>query len=186
MGGGAGGSVRWAGVAASIGVKETSAAMKKSGKFRVFTLYFQESTADERWIAVLGDILCLAGRFSDVDWRRKCDRDATRVFLGIYKSGIYIDTVEEPRVAVFLRDSVEVETCGRNGKSRVRRVKSWGNGGKTPAQLKRKVVGMLVQVLELLDRFFDPGPEYRIEREDVMGLLGFIAFHEPRYIEGNS
>lgn len=157
-------------------------AMKKQTRFHGFTLYFQGTVADSKWIAVWGDILCLAGRASKVEWRLRHDPHANRVFLDIHKSGIYIDTVEEPRVAVSLRDSVEVETTGR-GKTQLRRVKTWGSGGKTPAQLKRKLVGMLMEVLDLLGRYFDPGPGYRIEREDVMGLLGFIASHNPKVIE---
>ena len=157
--------------------------MKKQTKCHGFTLYFQGTIADSKWIAVWGDILCLAGRASEIEWRLHHDHHANRVFLDIHKSGIYIDAVEEPRVAVFLRDSVEVQTTGRGEKTQARRLKTWGCGGKTPAQLKRKLVGMLMEVLDLLDRYFDPGPEYRIEREDVMGLLGFIASHEPKAIE---
>lgn len=157
--------------------------MSPPGKARGFTLCFQETPADEKWISALGDILVFAGRFRKAAWRRKHLRSVNKVFFGIHKSGISIDTIEKPRVAVVLGDEVEIETKGRNGNPGMRRVESWGRGGKTPAQLKRKLVALLTQVLEVWEWVYVPDPEYEIDRADVMGLLGFIASQDPKGIE---
>lgn len=157
--------------------------MGPPGKSRGFTFHFQETPADERWISALGSILCFAGRSRRAAWRRNHLKSVNKAFFDIHKSGIAIDTVERPRVALFLCDEVEIETGGRNGKTGMRRVQSWGRGGKTPAQLKRKLVALLSQVLEVWEWVYVPDPEYEIDRADVMGLLGFIASQNPACIE---
>ena len=157
--------------------------MKQQAKFRGFTLYFQETPDDERWIAAFGDLLRLAPRFAKVEWRLKHPRNVNKAFLDIYRSGIYIDTIESPLVAVFLDDWVEVETVGRNKKTKTRTIKSWGFGGKTPAQLKRKLVSMLVRVLDAWDWWEFPDPECKIEHAAIVGLLGFMVSQDPRYLE---
>lgn len=157
--------------------------MDMQGKTRVFTLYFQETPADEKWIDAFSQILFMARKASAADWRLKHSRCVNEVFLDIYGSGIYIDTIEDPRVAVFLDDEVSIEEVGRNKKKQVRRMKSWGRGGKTAAQLKRKLLAMLKQVAVLVDQEPDLAEELEIERADVMGLLGFVATQDPEYIE---
>ena len=62
-------------------------------------------------------------------------------------------------------------------------MKSWGCGGKTPAQLKRKLVGMIKQVLRLVIELADFSPEGDLKREDLLGLLGFIANEDARWFE---
>ena len=157
--------------------------MKKPDKFRGFTLYFQETPDDERWIAAFGDILWLANRFAKAEWRLKQPRHVNKAFLEIHKSGIFIDTIESPVVAVFLDDEVELETTGRHGKTETRKLKAWGCGGKTPPQVKRKLVTMLVRVLDVLDWIWLPAQEEGINRADVMGLLGFMVSQDPKFME---
>lgn len=153
--------------------------MDKPDKFHVFTLYFQETPADGKWIDAFEQILWLADQSCKVEWRRKYDQNVSKVFLNIHKSGIVIDTIEQPRVAVFIRDTVEMERPGRNGTIERHTVKSWGFGGKTAAQLRRKLVALLVQVLDVLEWMHDPDRDDEIDRADAMGLLGFTAPQEP-------
>ena len=153
--------------------------MSKKNKFHVFTLYFQETPADEKWIDAFGQILWLAGQSRKAEWRSKHEENVGQAFLKLHKSGIYIDTVEQPRVAVFIRDEVEMESPGRNGTIERHTVKSWGHGGKTAVQLKRKLVDLLAQVLDVLEWMHDPDREDEIDRANAMGLLGFIASQEP-------
>lgn len=153
--------------------------MDKPDKFHVFTLYFQETPADGKWIEAFEIILWLADQSCKVEWRRKHDENVSKVFLNIHKSGIVIDTIEQPRVAVFIRDEVEMERPGKNGTPETHWVKSWGHGGKTAAQLRRKLVALLVQVLEAWEWVDFPGPEFEIDRVDAMGLLGFIVSQAP-------
>lgn len=153
--------------------------MKKKDKFHIFTLYFQETATEMRWIEALAAILCFADRFGAVEWRRQYIREINKVFLDIHKSGIYIDTIEQPRVAVFIQDSIDVEYPGKNGQVAVQTVKTWGHGGKTAAQLKRKLIASLLQVLEVWECVHVPDPDIEICREDVMGLMGFIAYEVP-------
>ena len=156
--------------------------MSKKNKFHVFTLYFQETSADEKWIDAFEQILWLADQSRKVEWRGKHEKNVGQVFLNLHKSGIYIDTVEQPRVAVFIRDEVEMESPGRNGTIERHTVKSWGHGGKTAVQLKRELVDLLAQVLNVLEWMHEPDREDEIDRAAAMGLLGFIASQEP---EGN-
>ena len=153
--------------------------MDQPDKYHVFTLYFQETPADEKWIDVFEHILWLAGQSRKVEWRRKHAQNASKVFLNIHKSGIDIDTIEQPKVAVFIRDTVEMERPGRNGTIERHTVKSWGYGGKTAAQLRRKIIALLIQFLDVLEWGHDPDPGDKIDRADVMGLLGFIASQIP-------
>lgn len=104
--------------------------------------------------------------------------------MDYHKSGIYIDTIEQPRVAVFISDKVDVEVAGKNGEIRVREINAWGCGGKTAAQLRRKLIALFTQVLGVLDWDIDLGPD--IKRLDVMGLLGFIAYQGLDGIESNA
>ena len=136
-----------------------------------------------KWIEVWGSILELGWKSRLVEWRRKLGQEAAKVFLGIHKDGIFIDTIEQPRVAVFIDDAADVEIPRKNGKGRMREVKSWGCGGKTPAQLLRKISDQCKQVLELLDWHVKLGPDAGIKRADVMGLLGFIESQDPKYVE---
>ena len=162
---------------------EAVSASGRNGKFHGFTLYFQETRADMKWIEVWGSILELGWKSRLVEWRRKLGQEAAKVFLGIHKDGIFIDTIEQPRVAVFIDDAADVEIPRKNGKGRMREVKSWGCGGKTPAQLLRKISDQCKQVLELLDWHVKLGPDAGIKRADVMGLLGFIESQDPKYVE---
>lgn len=116
-------------------------------------------------------------------WRRGHEHKGADVFFEICKSGISIDTIEEPRVALFIHDQVEIEVPGKNGKVRRRTVKSWECGGKTPTQLKRKLVEMIKQVLRLVSELADFGPEGDLKREDLLGLLGFIEDEDARWFK---
>lgn len=158
--------------------------MNKTGKCHIFTLYFQEIPDDEKWIDTWAAIEGLARRARTVRWRREYGWKAGKAFLDYHKSGISIDTIEQPRVAVFISDKVDVEVPGKNGKIRVREINSWGCGGKTAAQLRRKLIVLFTQVLGVLDWNIDLGPG--IKRVDVMGLLGFIAYQGPDGIESNA
>ena len=89
--------------------------MNKKTKFHVFTLYFQETPDDEKWIEAFEKILWLADQSCKVEWRREHEENVGQAFLKLHKSGIYIDAVEQPRVGVFLDDKVEIETPGKTG-----------------------------------------------------------------------
>lgn len=157
--------------------------MHKPGKFHIFTLYFQETPDDEKWIDAWASIEALAYQAQNLQWRLDHEWKARKTFLDFFKSGIYIDTIEQPRVAVFISDEVEIEVAGKNGKPRLRTVKTWGCGGKTTSQLWNKLIALFTQVLEVLDLDIDLEPDVR--RVDVMGLLGFIAYNTPKFIETN-
>lgn len=152
--------------------------MDKPDRFHVFTLYFQETPADEKWIEAFEKILWLADQSCKVEWRREHEENVAQAFLKLHKSGIYIDAVEQPRVAVFLDDEVEIETPGNNGKPDVHVVKTWGCGGSTGARLKKQVVALLKQVIEAVNREVDKWEELKIDRAAAMGLLGFIETEE--------
>lgn len=152
--------------------------MKRQTKFHVFTLYFQETPADEKWIEALAQILCLAYRARKVEWRRKHPERVGQAFLGLHKCGMDIDTIEQPRVAVFLDDEVEIETPGNNGKPDVHVVKTCGCGGSTGARLKKQLVALLKQVIVAVNREVDKWEELKIDRAAAMGLLGFIETEE--------
>lgn len=157
--------------------------MKQQKKSRGFTFYFQETPEDERWINLWAEILYRGDLAGGYQWRHEHEQKVADVFFEICKSGISIDTIEEPRVALFIHDKVEIEVLGKNGKVRRCTVRSWGYGGKTPAQLKRKLVEMIKEVLRLVVDLADFGPEGDLKREDLLGLLGFIENEDARWFE---
>jgi hypothetical protein len=152
--------------------------MDKPDRFHVFTLYFQETPADEKWIEAFEKILWLADQSCKAEWRCEHEENVGQAFLKLHKSGIYIDAVEQPRVAVFIRDEVEKERPGRNGAIERYTLKSWGCGGSTGPRLKKKLVALLRQVIEAVNREVDKWEELKIDRAAAMGLLGFIETEE--------
>ena len=98
--------------------------------------------------------------------------------MDLHKCGMVIDTIEQPRVAVFLDDEVEIETPGKNGKPDVHVVKTLGCGGSTGARLKKQFVALFKQVIVAVNWEVDKWEELKIDRAAAMGLLGFIETEE--------
>ena len=142
-----------------------------------FALYLYPNEKAEHWCAVLDALEWNTRVFSTFE-RSKSVPKLHKVFCEMSKTGIYFDTIEWDRPAVFVRDTVEVEVLDDSGQPEIRTVKSWGNGGKSETQIKAKLISMLTTFRELLGNGDIKLESDGITCEDVSELIAHIQSEE--------
>lgn len=142
-----------------------------------FTLYLYPDTKSYHWCEVLDELEGFAKEFSSLE-RYKSVPELHKIALEMFKTGIFFDTVEWENPAVFVMDAVALETLDDSGRTEIRMVKSWGNGGKTGTQVKGKLISMLKTFGKLLENG-DIKPQMGdITSQDMDELIAHIRSEE--------